>query len=675
MEEINLKRVAKLAWAKKIYIVLIMIISMVAGYFYSYKYVVPEYQSKTTLLLAKISDELNENTVKQSDIADFSMTSTLLQPYISLIESNKVLKEVINNLSLDMTEEELGKMLTVAEENSAMLSITISNEDAELAGRIATEVTNVFVEQAKEIFNIANVNIIDTAEVASEPYNINHLKDLIVFAMGGIFLSSALVFIFYISDTTVKEEEDIENEIGLSVLGSIPVFDKKLENTNKSESKNKKESGKKEMTELVIWDNAKSPVAESFRALRTNVTFNANTKIILVTSSRMSEGKSFVTANLAVTIAETDKKVIIIDADMRKGRQNKIFGVDNKKGLSNYLATCDDIKVYIDELTSYIKTTKVPNVHLITLGNRPSNPAELLNPLKIKGLLSVLSEIYDFVIIDGTPSSIIADSVIISKFVDYTMLVTAQKATKLEDIRKLVKSFEQVGVKISGAVLNKYKLTKEGYNSSYYYSDSNSDGKAEEKNERTEIRTVEDFLKEANINIHSFRYLDSLNNSVSSSANNTMNPVFKGFAMSLKNNGISRNSVDTQSGSTNSSILEYKMEKIDSEISILKNMVMQVALNTNQINSKDIELIRNDIRNLKDNINDMRHNESIKKLQEEVETIREFTENLVASQQDNNEKIKKFIDNYYKDLEGKTKSNKKKSKEEKEETESDDVNE
>ncbi|MBO5398295.1 MAG: polysaccharide biosynthesis tyrosine autokinase [Clostridia bacterium] len=663
MEEINLKRVAKLAWAKKIYIVLIMIISMVAGYFYSYKYVVPEYQSKTTLLLAKISDELNENTVKQSDIADFSMTSTLLQPYISLIESNKVLKEVINNLSLDMTEEELGKMLTVAEENSAMLSITISNEDAELAEKIATEVTNVFVEQAKEIFNIANVNIIDTAEVASEPYNINHLKDLVLFAMFGVFLSSVLVFIFYISDTTVKEEEDIENEIGLPVLGSIPVFDKKLE--NKSESKNKKESGKKEMTELVILDNAKSPVAESFRALRTNVTFNANTKIILVTSSRMSEGKSFVTANLAVTIAKTDKKVIIIDADMRKGRQNKIFGVDNKKGLSNYLANCDDVKVDIDELSTYIKTTKVPNVHLITLGNRPSNPAELLNPLKIKGLFNVLSEVYDFVIIDGTPSSIIADSVVISKFVDYTMLVTAQKTTKLEDIRRLVKNFEQVGVKISGAVLNKYKLTKEGYNSSYYYSDSNTEEKNEEKNERTEIRTVEDFLREANINIHSFRYLDSMNNNnLQGNTNSTINPAFSGFSTSLKSNSINKNVIDIQSGSSNSSMLEYKMEKIDSEIAILKNMVMQVALNTNQINSKDIELIRNDIRNLKDNINDMRHNESIKKLQEEVETIREFTEDLVASQQDNNEKIKKFIDNYYKDLEDKTKTKRKKTKEE-----------
>ena len=95
MEEIDLKRFAKLAWAKKFYIALILIIAIGVGYFYSYMYVVPKYQSRTTLLLAKINEELNENTVKQSDVADFSMTSILLEPYISLIESKTVLKQEI----------------------------------------------------------------------------------------------------------------------------------------------------------------------------------------------------------------------------------------------------------------------------------------------------------------------------------------------------------------------------------------------------------------------------------------------------------------------------------------------------------------------------------------------------------------------------------------------------
>lgn len=641
MEEIDLKKFAKLAWAKKIYIVVIMIVAILVGYFYSYMYIIPRYQSTTTLLVAKISEDLaNENTVKQSDIADFSMTSTLLEPYISIIESKTVLTQVISNLDLKMSEEELKNTLTVKEENTAMLSIAVSNEDAELAKEITNEIAKVFIEESKEMLNIANVNIVDYAEVEDVPYNINHLKDLLIFGMLGVFLSIGLVFVTYMLDTTIKEEEDIENEIGLPILGTIPIYEKKLEKN----IKDKEHSSKKKDSEIVILGNAKSPVAEAFRALRTNVTFAQNTKTILVTSSRMSEGKSYVTANLAATIAKTDKKVIIVDADMRKGRQNKIFGVDNKNGLSNYLADCEETKVDISELASYIKTTKVPNLHLITSGSRPSNPAELLSPPKVKGLFSVLSEIYDIVIIDGTPSSIIADSVGMSRFVDFVMLVTAYKSTKTEDVKRLIKSFEQVGVKLSGAVLNKYPLTKEGYNSSYYYNDSKSDSKLEE-NKQTEIRTVENFLRDANINMHSFRYIDDKTLVNDNSFANSVKS--KNFEVSLNSNAMFSNVNNALTGVEHSN-LEYKVEKIDSEIAVLKNMIMQIAMNTNQVTTKDIELIRYDINNLKEHVDDMKDAYDVKPFKEELKEIREATDALMNSQAENNEKIKKFIENYNK---------------------------
>lgn len=668
MEEIDLKRFAKLAWAKKFFIVLIMIVAMVAGYFYSYMYVVPKYQSVTTLLVAKISEDLsNENTVKQSDIADFSMTSTLLEPYISIIESKTVLAQVISNLDLKISEETLKSMLTVKEENTAMLSIAVSNEDAKLAEKITNEIAKVFIEESKEMLNIANVNIVDYAEVADAPYNINHVKDLVIFGLLGVFLSVGLVFIIYLLDTTIKEEEDIENEIGLPILGTIPIYEKKLEKSIK-DKKDKEHGLKKKDSEIVILGNAKSPVAEAFRALRTNVTFAQNTKTILVTSSRMSEGKSYVTANLAATIAKTDKKVIIVDADMRKGRQNKIFGVDNKNGLSNYLANCEETKVDISELVSYIKTTKVPNLHLITSGSRPSNPAELLSPPKIKGLFSVLSEIYDIVIIDGTPSSIIADSVGMSRFVDFVMLVTAYKSTKTEDVRRLIKSFEQVGVRLNGAVLNKYPLTKEGYTSSYYYNDSRSDSNLEE-NKETEIRTVENFLRDANINMHSFRYIDDKalvnHNSIANSFKS------KSFEMSQKSNSMF-SSINNAMVGFESGNLEYKVEKIDSELSVIKNMIMQIALNTNQVTTKDIELIRYDINNLKEHVDDMRDAYDVKSLKEELKEIREATDELMSSQTENSEKIKKFIENYNKQkseyIKGsETKKASRKKKEDKEE--------
>ncbi len=644
MEEFDLKKFAKLAWAKKVFIILIMIVSLGAGYFYSYTCVIPKYRSTTSFLLAQLTDEKNEDG---NTVADLSMTSTLIQPYISLLGSKRVVNKVIDNLGLNVSYSAVKSMMGITQENQAMIVLTVSNENAELAETIAKELAKVFVEEAQEIFQIENVNIIDAAERAYYPYNINHVKDLIIFGMLGAFLSCGLILLIYMLDTTVKEEEDLE-EVGLPILGTIPVFEKKLEKTIQKESSSQSaDQGRRKFNkdnEIVILDNAKSPVAEAFRALRTNVTFTQNTKTILITSSRMGEGKSYVAANLAATIAKTDKKVIIVDADMRKGRQNKIFGLENKRGLSNYLANCEETKVDISDVTSYIKTTKVPNLHLMTSGSRPSNPAELLSAPKIKGLLSVLGEIYDIIIIDGTPSSIIADSVVISRFTDFTMLVTAYKTSKLEEVKKLIKSFEQVGTRLNGAVLNKYPLTKEGYTSSYYYSEARIDSKLEET-ARTEIRTVENFLEDANINSNSFRYVDMKDATLVTNPGPT--PSFKGIDI-FKGTAFSSSSNNTGTGTEMSAALEYKIEKIDTELAAMKNLLMQVAVNTNKVSAKDIELIRFDISNLKQSIDDIRGDDTIDELKDEIMEMKSLTEELANSQSSNNEKIKKFIEDYYK---------------------------
>lgn len=641
MEEFDLKRFAKLAMAKKVYIVIIMIIAFVAGLFYSYVMVTPKYKSRTTLLLAQINDEkVNENTVvKQSEITDLSMTSTLLEPYISIIESDKVVEKVIKNLKIDMTVDQLKKMMTVTEENTAMLAIQVVSENAEFAAKVANEVAKVFTEESREIFSITNVNVIDVAKVQENPYNVNHLKDLVIFILLGAFASCGLILLIYMLDTTIKEEEDIEDELKLPVLGVIPIYTKSYEENDEDEEesgsgrhtngknskKNSKPKKRRKNSELVILGNTKSPVSEAFRALRTNLTFSPNTRTILVTSSGMSDGKSYVTANLATAIAKAGKKVIIVDADMRKGRQNKIFEQDNKKGLSNYLANCSETRVDVDEITSYIKTTSVQNLHIMTSGSRPSNPSELLTPAKIQGLLSVLEEIYDIVLLDGTPSSIIADSIAIAKFVDYTLLVTAHKTTKLEEAKRVIKSFEQVGGNIKGAVLNKYPLTKEEYSSSYYYHDEKNASKLEEST-NGEIKSVKDLVAESNIK-------------------NGAIPTRRRNRIELPKE-VDLPAAPVSSENSNS-MLEYKVEKIDNEIATMKNVLMQIAMSNNQITPKDLELIRYDIKNLKDSIEEVKDTSKMEDLKKEVETTKELAESLVKTQQENNEKVRKFIENYY----------------------------
>ena len=226
--------------------------------------------------------------------------------------------------------------------------------------------------------------------------------------------------------------------------------------------------------ELIAHRDPKSPVSEVFRTLRTNIQFmNTNNKLktLLVTSTLPGEGKSWVTSNLAVTFAQAGKKVILVDADMRKGRQYTIFEVSPRPGLSNYLSGFDSNtgEEISDDLADYIQDTQVPNLYIIPAGNIPPNPSELLISTKMVSLLDRLKELCDIVIIDGTPCELVTDSIILSRIVDSTVIVTAHKQTKKDDLQKIVTNIQNVGGKIAGIVLNKIPVSVKKYEQSYYY--------------------------------------------------------------------------------------------------------------------------------------------------------------------------------------------------------------
>ena len=231
--------------------------------------------------------------------------------------------------------------------------------------------------------------------------------------------------------------------------------------------------------ELIAHRDPKSPVSEVFRTLRTNIQFmNTNNKLktLLVTSTLPSEGKSWVTANLAVTFAQAGKKVILVDADMRKGRQYTIFEVSPRPGLSNYLSGFDSNtgEEISEDLANYIQETQVPNLYIIPAGNIPPNPSELLISPKMVSLLDRLKELCDLVIIDGTPCELVTDAIILSRIVDSTVIVTAHKQTKKDDLQKIVTNIQNVGGKIAGIVLNKIPVSVRKYEQSYYYGSTSS---------------------------------------------------------------------------------------------------------------------------------------------------------------------------------------------------------
>ena len=225
--------------------------------------------------------------------------------------------------------------------------------------------------------------------------------------------------------------------------------------------------------ELITYRLPKSPISEVFRTLRTNIQFmntKKGLKTLMVTSTTPAEGKSWVTSNLAVTFAQAGKKVVLIDCDLRKGRQHAIFGVTPTPGFSNYLSGVDSAgKDGSEDILAYVKETEIENLYLIPAGNVPPNPSELLISEQMVNGIETLKEYFDLVIIDTTPSCLVTDAVIISRYVDTSIIVASYKSTKIEDLQRIKREIENVGGKIAGVVLNKVPMAQKKYSNAYYY--------------------------------------------------------------------------------------------------------------------------------------------------------------------------------------------------------------
>lgn len=223
MEELDLKELLQLFWEKRMQIILITAIFLTLGVIYSLGFVVPKYQSSTKLLLA--TNSASDSSTETITTTDVTLNSKLVSTYSELVKSNKVIRKVISDLGIKEDEQSIRKNVTVsAVSDTEVIEIKVKNEDPVLASKIANEIAKVFIEIVKEYYGIENVHIVDEAEVAQQPCNINHPKTVIVFAFIGLVIASMYVLIINMLDTTIKSAEDIEKISGLTVLASIPVY-------------------------------------------------------------------------------------------------------------------------------------------------------------------------------------------------------------------------------------------------------------------------------------------------------------------------------------------------------------------------------------------------------------------------------------------------------------------
>ncbi len=464
-EELDLTSIMEIV-KKWFFLIMIFMILGLAGAFLYNSTAILKYQSKTTLYV--------EPSVSSAgvDYQGILTNQKMVQTYAEIIKSRRVINKVIENLNLNLTYEELMDELTLSSAtDTQIITVAIKDSSSVRAANIANEIANVLIKDLKENMKITNIKVIDEAIENDKAVEPRTTINMVIGLAGGMMVGLLLVFLFEASDKKITTHEDIKKYLNVKTLGIIPLnsIDDKIRSKKGKEYVKPAEGN---TLNIKILSDPNSLVSESVRMIRTNLDF-ADLKLINVTSTMPSEGKSEFITNLASSFALLDKKVLVVDCDLRKPKVHRNFGLQRGKGLSNILLSKGD--VYYKNVIQGFVSNKV-RIDVLTAGAQVSNPSELINSKAFEELLKELKEEYDLVLLDCPPVSNLTDGILVSKLVDGTVYVIESNRVDRELVSSTLDELRTNGANLLGTVLTQVDVKKEkkyGYKYDYYYSSYN----------------------------------------------------------------------------------------------------------------------------------------------------------------------------------------------------------
>jgi len=508
-EGIDLRQYAALFWHWAWLIVLAALIAGAASYFFSQR-MTKYYQSAATVL---VNEAPGTNLVDNSQVAS---SQQLTATYMQLMVKEPVLEEVKKELGLSLSTGDLKSMISITQVSSTqLLQISVEATDPKLAASIANTLVTVFSNQIQDIQtqrfsqseatlktqlddmakqlgayqtqeadavtaddknrldslvtqyqqmysnllqsyesvrlseaqSTSSVVQVESAAAAVNPTRPKVLQNAAMTAAVGFMLALGIIVIIQLLDDTVKTPEDITRKFRLPVLGVI--------NHHAAEKD----------SPITITD-PRSPTAEAYRTLRTNVSYASVDKplrTLMVTSAEPGEGKTTTVSNLGVVLAQNGFSVLITDCDLRHPRVHKYFGLSNRQGLSSLFAQSADV------LNGTRQTTRVDNLSIVTTGLLPPNPAELLGSQKMQHILTSMRQAADIVLIDTPPILAVTDAAVLAPTLDGVLLVVRPGKTRASALRLTLEQFQQVNAHVLGVVLNDIDLRGQPYAYHYHY--------------------------------------------------------------------------------------------------------------------------------------------------------------------------------------------------------------
>ncbi len=336
----------------------------------------------------------------------------------------------------------------------------------------------------QESGKVEEVSIVKPAMKPEKPFNVpSKLMIVLTGLVMGTIIGMVLAFLAEVFDTSMGTIEDVEELLGVPVLGVIPHLSVDSRTKGRPE---RKEGAHSRAHDLVVQYDPKSQATESFRALRTNLQFlrlESKGKLFLITSSFVQEGKTLNSVNLALSMAQAGNKVLLIDADLRKPSVHRVFGLGREPGITDYVLgnyhwrevveTISDVILGDFEIEDILKTPGMDNLHFVTAGTKPPNPTEILSSERFREFLREARQEYDFVFIDSPPILPVADATEIAPMMDGVFLVYTVGKIGRGVLKRAKSNLDNVDAKVLGVVLNKVKPEAGPdyfrYHSHYYY--------------------------------------------------------------------------------------------------------------------------------------------------------------------------------------------------------------
>jgi succinoglycan biosynthesis transport protein ExoP len=333
------------------------------------------------------------------------------------------------------------------------------------------ELYKLVLERSKQLdinslYESDSIRVLEDAELPLAPFSPNLFSNLGVALVFGLAFGGAIVFLIATLDNTVKTENDVTRASGLPLIGTLPEVDfSSLTGVIDANS-----------LDTITHTAPRTSFAEGIKTLRTNLMFMSGDKparMLLVTSPGPGEGKTLISSNMAIAMAQSGLKTLIVDVDLRRPRVHKALKLTNSAGVS-------DIVAGIAQLDDVIQPTEIENLFALPAGHIPPNPTELLHTQAFAKLIAELGTRFDRVIVDSPPIGVVADALILSRSVDGVLLVLKFGATRREMFRRSVQQLDAIGAPVIGCVLNDVKRNASGYGYSYYYYRYQDDGKPDD---------------------------------------------------------------------------------------------------------------------------------------------------------------------------------------------------